>query len=115
MRLWVDDVRPAPGRLVDRNKTADNQVGAWIWSKTSKDAISVLKDWWDLIDVVSLDHDLGGDDTGYKILIFIEYQVAIEGRSAPMIEIHTANPAARERMEAAVTSIIAFDRQNRMG
>ena len=99
MRLWVDDVRPAPD--------------GWEWCKTSAEAILFLKNWY--VDIISLDHDLGGNDTGYKVLVYIEYQVAIEGESAPMIEIHTANPVARERMQATVTSINAFDRQNKAG
>lgn len=101
MKLWVDDVRPAPD--------------GWAWAKTSKDAIAWLKCWWNEVDIISLDHDLGGNDTGYKVLIFIEMRVGLEGFSAPMIEIHTANPVARERMQQTVTSIIAFDRQNKTG
>jgi hypothetical protein len=102
MKLWLDDVRPAPN--------------GWAWAKTSQEAITILKDWWNEIEIISLDHDLGGNDNGYKVLIFIEYTVAIEGYPfSPEILIHTANPAAREKMEAAVMSIIAFDRQNRMG
>jgi hypothetical protein len=102
MKLWVDDLRPAPD--------------GWAWARTSQEAITIIKDWWNEVEIISLDHDLGGNDTGYKVLIFIEYAVAIEGYPfTPEIRIHTSNPAGREKMEAAVTSIIAFDRQNRMG
>lgn len=56
---------------------------------------------------VSLDHDLGDDarGTGYDVLAWIEEAVVTRGFRPPEIRIHTANPAARQRMDAAATAI----------
>lgn len=45
MRLWLDDVRPAPD--------------GWVWVKTARDAIALLA----AVGVaeISLDHDLGNE------------------------------------------------------
>jgi hypothetical protein len=101
VKLWVDDVREAPP--------------GWVRSYNSKEAIDFLKGFWEEVEDVSLDHDLGGEDTGMKVLIFIEYMVAIEQYPAPIITIHSWNPVGRERMESAIQSIYAFDRQNQTG
>lgn len=53
-----------------------------------------------LIKEVSLDHDLGGDDTGFKVLDWmIEHEVWPQE-----LTIHTANPVARKRMLAAANA-----------
>jgi len=101
MKLWVDDKREAPP--------------GWVRSYNSKEAIDFLKGFWEEVEYISLDHDLGGDDTGMKVLIYIEYMVAIEQYVAPTISVHSANPVGKERMMQAVQSIYAFDRQNQTG
>lgn len=51
MKLWVDDLRPPPD-------------DTWVWSKTSQNAIDTLMlAGLGEITEISLDHDLGGDDT----------------------------------------------------
>lgn len=56
---------------------------------------------------ISLDHDLGDDlrGTGYVVLLWIEQEVVVRQFVPPAIAIHTANPAAKQRMQAAVDSI----------
>ena len=58
---------------------------------------------------LSLDHDLGDDarGTGYDVLLWIEEAVALTNFKPPRITIHSAKPAARLRMDAAVRSINA--------
>src|SRR5690348_2081796 len=59
MKIWVDDIRTPP----------DN---TWIWAKTSHEAIVLLtlSHVNDLdIEAMSLDHDLGGDDTSRRIVL----------------------------------------------
>lgn len=99
MKLWVDDERPAPDRT-------------WRVARTSADAIDVLyhqgceppnlksgesDDW---IEEISLDHDLGGDDTGFKV---IDWMVEW-AEFPPVITVHTSNPPARKRMLAALNA-----------
>lgn len=76
MKLWVDDLRPAPE--------------GWLWVKGSAEAIDVLGR--EPIDVVSLDHDLGGDDTTRAVVLWL-----CEHDAWPKaVRVHTANPVGRE-------------------
>lgn len=95
MRIWVDDERPAPD-------------GTWTVAKDSASAISHLymigtpavRAMGDTLEEVSLDHDLGGDDTGFKVLDWM-----IQWAEWPQeLTIHTANPVARKRMLAAANA-----------
>lgn len=82
----MDDERPKPDE------------GDWVVCTTSTSAIVLLNEYRDW-EEVSLDHDLGGDDTGFKVLDFI-----IEAKAWPRtLSIHTQNPPARERMLLAAS------------
>lgn len=84
MKLWVDDIRPAPK--------------GWIWAKSYKKARQLLEEYdWDF-DIISLDHDLGGEKTGYDLLCIIEQRAHEYINYRPFIGVHTANPVAREKM-----------------
>jgi len=91
MRLWVDDERPAPD-------------DSWRVCKTSKEAADFLLDHvirrgqW--LEEVSLDHDLGGDDTGMKVLNWM----INEDVWPETLTIHTSNPPARKQMLAAANA-----------
>ena len=87
MKLWVDDERPAPD-------------ATWVVATTSEEAISRLSAMADVFEEVSLDHDLGGDDTGMKVVDWM----ASWGFWPKVVTIHTANPPARDRMLAAVNA-----------
>lgn len=91
MKLWVDDERPAPD-------------DSWVVSKTSGEAKARL--WCSLglsiapWDEISLDHDLGGEDTGMLVLDYM----AEHGIWPRVLTIHTANPPARDRMLRAANA-----------
>lgn len=95
VKLWLDDVRPAPE--------------GWILCRWPEDVIEVLDEDSDIqVTHISLDHDLGDDDygTGYDVLVWLEKHVYFNPLYVlPMITIHSANPVARQRMEAAITRI----------
>jgi hypothetical protein len=61
------------------------------------------------VSELSLDHDLGDDlhGTGYDVLLWVEEAVVLSGFQPPRITIHSANPAARQRMKAALVPIAA--------
>lgn len=67
------------------------------------------------VEVVSLDHDLGDDEkgTGYDVILWIEEAVFTRGFQPPEILVHSANPAARQRMEAGIARIYKSAQQNR--
>lgn len=90
-KLWVDDSRPAPD--------------GWVWAKGYKAAMRTLEaNDWDF-EVISLDHDLGGNKTGYDILCKIEQRVQAYQNYKPFIGVHTANPVAREKMQKVADKI----------
>lgn len=86
LRLWVDDLRPAPD--------------GWIWSKTSRNTIDTLMlSAPDGVAEMSLDHDLGGDDTTRPIVLWL----CENPDHWPMVvHVHSANPVGREWLEGMV-------------
>ncbi len=92
VKLWLDDVRPAPE--------------GWILVRTAHEAIAALQAGG--VTHISLDHDLGDDDafgTGYDVACWIEEAVALRGFVPPEIAVHSANVVGRARMARAIESI----------
>lgn len=80
--LWVDDLRPAPE--------------GWTWVKTSDEALEALaeRNW----DLMSLDHDLGGDDTSRRIVLHL----AEHGGWPQEVRVHSANPVGVEWLSGMI-------------
>lgn len=82
MKLWVDDddwsgARTPPG-------------DDWVWAKNSKDALEYLKT--GEVTEISLDHDLGGDDTTRRLVLWMcEHETFPE-----IVHVHTANIVGRD-------------------
>jgi hypothetical protein len=89
VKVFLDDERTAPPN--------------WVRAKHPDEVIALLKKW--PVREISLDHDLGMEETGYDVLLWIEEQVIVNGFVPPKISIHTANPSARKKMEAAKKNI----------
>jgi hypothetical protein len=53
--------------------------------------------------------------TGYDVLLWIEEAVATRGFAPPRIQVHSVNVSARQKMEAAISSIkqLAADRASK--
>lgn len=83
-KLWVDDLRPAPE--------------GWIWAKNSNKAISALIA-FSSIDTISFDHDLGGDDTTRRVVMWL---CENGWGSIKTVYVHTANPVGREWLEGTI-------------
>ena len=95
MKVWLDDMRPAPT--------------GWVHVRTPEEVIELLRGGG--VEELSLDHDLGLDvgareRTGYDVLLWLEREVA-KGRMRPpaVLRVHSGNVAAVRRMEQAVESI----------
>lgn len=101
MKIYLDDVREAPA--------------GWIRAYWPDEVIEHLKT--GDVDEVSLDHDLGDDDrgTGYDVLQWIEREVVNSGFLPPRLWVHSANVAARKRMEAAIAQIFKIANQRGLG
>ena len=82
--LWVDDLRLPPE--------------GWDWAKTSKEAIDLLAEAYfsnDPYIQVSLDHDLGGEDTTRPVVLWM-----CEFDAFPQVcYAHTADPVGLEWLE----------------
>jgi hypothetical protein len=94
--LWLDDVREAPT--------------GWVHVRTPEEAINLLRT--GEVEAISLDHDLGlatpeAERTGYDVLAWLEKEVATGTWQCevPKIQVHSANPVGRRRMEQAIASI----------
>ena len=108
MKLWVDDVRPAPP--------------GWVWVQAAKGAKIVLANC--KVEEISLDHDMPNDmmhrmatrlggcpidwgecdcETGYNVACFIEKR-AHEGIKPPKWRVHSSNPSGAYRMRQALTA-----------
>ncbi len=92
MKVYLDDERIAPA--------------GWTRVRWPEEAIELLKT--GNVTDLSLDHDLGDDEhgTGYDVLLWIEEPVVCKAFVPPPIKVHSANPAARLRMQEAIASIM---------
>jgi hypothetical protein len=85
MKIWVDDIRTPPDET-------------WEWAKTSQEAIDLLEGicqvgmLWVPLEEMSLDHDLGGDDTSRRIVLWM----CETGVWPVKIRVHSANPVGAE-------------------
>ena len=88
MKLWIDDVRPAPQ--------------GYMWIITTTEAIKTILAFRNDIEEISLDHDAGNyvayDGNYIKILDTMEEK----GIDNIPIHLHTANPVGRENMRRII-------------
>lgn len=90
MRIWVDDIRTPPDE-------------SWTWFKTSEDTIKYLVGEKHIgccdLEAMSLDHDLGGDDTSRRIVLWM-----CENEFWPVeVRVHSANPVGIEYLEGMIS------------
>lgn len=85
MKIFLDDDRKAPD--------------GWVQARWPEDVEQLLQT--GEVTHLSIDHDLGDDQrgTGYDVLLWVEKEAVLNGFVPPEITKHTANPAARLRME----------------
>lgn len=88
MKIWVDDIRTPPDY-------------DWCWPVTSQEAIDLLGEaraFGETVEVMSLDHDLGGDDTSRRIVLWM-----CENEFWPVeVRCHSSNPPGREWIEKMI-------------
>jgi hypothetical protein len=96
MKIWVDDIRTAPD--------------GWVWCKTSRSAIDMLTALevatrlgsiteYGKPTLMSLDHDLGGDDTTRPVVLWM-----CENDFWPeKVVVHSSNPVGIEWLEGMIS------------
>lgn len=87
MKIWIDDIRPAPN--------------GWVWAKNSADAIKLIYTAKN-IEEISFDHDLGGDDTAYRVATLIEELAYKKKINKLTWHIHSANPIGVRNIRTAM-------------
>lgn len=96
MKLWIDDVRKAPD--------------GWTWVKSSSDAIKmILKN---EIEEISFDHDLGGEDTAYRVATMIEEKAHDKKIPRMIWYIHSANPVGERNIRMAMQNADKYWNRN---
>lgn len=94
MKIFLDDVRKPPK--------------GWIKVKNYYSFVIVVFLFKRCITDISFDHDLGTKHTGYDCANYIE-KLAFYGRIQPIDwYVHSANPAGRDRIIAAMESASRF-------
>lgn len=110
IKLWLDDVRPAPegyvwvSRVEDAiseikryEKEQDSAYEAYIFGTWNMKRVMEYLDTFTFTEI-SCDNDLGeGEAEGYKLLDWLE----LTNRNYP-IHIHSANPVAVQRMRRII-------------
>jgi hypothetical protein len=102
MKLWLDDVRPAPE--------------GWTLATNAAFAIRLLNENWATITDISLDHDLGteGEEMapdGNDVLLHI-YDNVVENvwrLTGKSITVHSANPVENKLMRLVIARMTEFD------
>ncbi len=91
MKVYLDDERITPE--------------GWQRVYWPEEAIALLQG--GLVTEISLDHDLGDDEhgTGYDVLLWIEEAVVSSNFKPPVMQVHSANSSARQKMQAAIAQI----------
>lgn len=88
MKIWVDDLRPAPIEFNLQVLASQTAIGWLDWAKRKGMVVEIL----------SLDHDLGGEDTTRPIVLWM-----IENEFWPVeVRVHSANPVGREWLEGMI-------------
>ena len=98
MLVFLDDERTPPE--------------GWTLVRWPDEAIELLKT--GQVEEISLDHDLGDDErgTGYDVVLWIERAVFERGFVPPVMHVHSANSAARQRMLAGIEAIQRHSRRD---
>jgi hypothetical protein len=91
MKVYLDDERITPE--------------GWHRVYWPEEAIALLQG--GQVTEISLDHDLGDDEhgTGYDVLLWIEEAVVSSNFKPPLMQVHSANSSARQKMQAAIAQI----------
>lgn len=89
VKVWVDDIRTPPD-------------DTWLWFKDSEGVVRWMEtrraNGIPLGSVMSLDHDLGGDDTTRRIVLWM-----CENEAWPdEVRVHSANPVGVDWLEGMI-------------
>lgn len=86
----------------------------WIVLRTSQEAVNFVKT-NGMVDFISFDHDLGGDDTAIVFIKWlIDYDIDNDSKIIPSNftwNVHSANPVGAKNIDGMLTSYMKFKSQ----
>lgn len=89
MYIFLDDLRRSSGV-------------EWVVVRTGEECIDLIDKFFNEIDMISFDHDLGEGITGYDVAKYIEAQCFAGPMICPRWVVHSANPVGRGNIIAAM-------------
>lgn len=97
MKLWLDDLRPAPE--------------GWKWARTIGQAIGIAYFESGIFEECSLDHDLGnGDDLdGIR---FVDWMAENNVWPTKRPVVHSMNPVGRKRIEMTIERYGPYNKEH---
>ena len=91
MKLWVDDVRPAPGDMLKD----------WLWCRSVNTAKKVIKTYGNRIELIDIDHDAGDyENEGGDYIALLNWLEEKEYNYP--IHIHSMNPVGVANMRRII-------------
>jgi hypothetical protein len=95
MKIWVDDIRPAPD--------------GYVWCQSTNEALRLIVPNIEDVKVLHLDHDMGDTFGGDAIMILNELErkshrdaAFAEAVSKIIFKLHSANPVGVENMRRVI-------------
>lgn len=98
--IWLDDIRDPKEYLFPRVYMSCEVI----WVGTYEQFIRAYDEYHEMDLMISLDHDLGEEKSGYDCLKYIAERCMENDTDLPYIEIHSANPVGRRNMEDYIKS-----------
>lgn len=99
-KMYIDDIRNPP------------EGDDWIIFRDSESALDFLQKNLNNVEMISFDHDLGGDDTTRIVASFLEEKAYWEGKKLKIkTKVHSANPVGKAWLQKALdrsTDLIEF-------
>ncbi len=97
MKIWLDDDAFNP------DAPEKHPPPGWVGVTNTSDFRRYFMA--DEVEEMSLDHDLGGTETGYDLVKWIGDQVLFHGAFLPKWHVHSRNPVGRGNMVAFLYAV----------
>lgn len=101
-KLFIDDLREPPD-------------DSWVVVRSYTEAIDYLAN-TGMPDIISFDHDLGLEETGYDTAKWIVNKVIDKELDIPdnfVYHVHSANPVGKRNIEALLDNFTKYYKENR--
>lgn len=101
--LYLDDIRKPRHTYGNHQSHNDTYWKNWTLARSSEEAKQLVLE-RGMPELMSLDHDLGGDDTTFVFLHWLTREYWNGTDPAPRYRIHSANPEGCVNLEAFMKS-----------